>query len=52
MEIQCIRMKSTVMGVGMCVDLKFFDGLRHDIFHEKEKELVFQVVLKIIISNI
>ena len=52
MEIQCIRMKSNLMGVGMSVDLKLFDGMRHDIFHEKEKEVVFQVVSKFIISNI
>lgn len=38
--------------VGMDVELKLFDRMRHDIFHEKGKELVFQTISKFIISNI
>lgn len=37
---------------GMLVDLKLFHGMRHDIFYEKEKEVVFNTIFKFISSNL
>ena len=37
---------------GMLVDLKLFQGMRHDIFHEKEKEVVFNTIFKFISRNL
>ena len=37
---------------GMVVDLKLFHGMRHDIFHEKENEVVFNTIFKFISSHL
>ena len=37
--------------IGMDVDLKLFEGMRHDIFHEKDREEVFQVILNFLLES-